>query len=325
MPRIATFNLENLDDSTDARPRLEERLPVLRPALLRLEADVLCLQEVNARAEPGRKRRSLFALEKLLEGTPYASFDRATSLGVTGRRLADHHNLAILSRWPIQACRSLRHNLVEPLDVTLPGQGGGPSEVYKVEWDRPLLHVSLELPGARALEVVNLHLRAPLAAPVRGGKRPGGAWSGTDAWARGFYLAALKRDGQALEARLLVDSFLDTDPAVLVAVCGDFNARERETPTRLLCSAVEDHENPALSPRELIDLSEHLPAARRYSVLHGAQRALYDHILVSHALVARFRGIWIHNEDLADLDALVPGEASPKSSHAPIVAEFDLD
>ncbi|MEX2643940.1 MAG: hypothetical protein WD270_10825 [Acetobacterales bacterium] len=42
--RIATFNLESLEVG---RPgTLERRLAVLRPRLLRLDADLLCLQEV---------------------------------------------------------------------------------------------------------------------------------------------------------------------------------------------------------------------------------------------------------------------------------------
>ncbi len=45
--RIAAFNLENLDDRPDLDPPLDERIALLRPQLLRLAADVLCLQEVN--------------------------------------------------------------------------------------------------------------------------------------------------------------------------------------------------------------------------------------------------------------------------------------
>ena len=41
--RIATFNLENLGAREDAP--LEGRIEKLRPQLLRLDADVLCLQE----------------------------------------------------------------------------------------------------------------------------------------------------------------------------------------------------------------------------------------------------------------------------------------
>jgi exonuclease III len=51
--RMATFNIENLDLPVEAR------LPVLRPALERLEADIVCLQEVNGQRGPGERARSL--------------------------------------------------------------------------------------------------------------------------------------------------------------------------------------------------------------------------------------------------------------------------
>src|SRR4051794_4624510 len=76
--RIASFNLENLDAGG-----LAERLPVLRPQLRRLDADVLCLQEVDGQRE-GRGPRRLLALDRLLEGTDHAGFERA-SPGSTGR------------------------------------------------------------------------------------------------------------------------------------------------------------------------------------------------------------------------------------------------
>jgi exonuclease III len=47
MMRIATFNLESLDLGPKARVPLEARAEILRPALARLNADVICLQEIN--------------------------------------------------------------------------------------------------------------------------------------------------------------------------------------------------------------------------------------------------------------------------------------
>jgi hypothetical protein len=55
-------------------------------------------------------------------------------------------------------------------------------------------------------------------------------------------------------------------------------------------------------------------------VLHAGRRALYDHILVSRSLYARFRGIAIHNETLVEEETVAPG--SPESFHAPLVASF---
>ena len=39
--RIATFNVENLDHRAGQEPGLEKRIAALRPALLRLDADVV--------------------------------------------------------------------------------------------------------------------------------------------------------------------------------------------------------------------------------------------------------------------------------------------
>ncbi|HRC87690.1 MAG TPA: endonuclease, partial [Thermoanaerobaculia bacterium] len=55
--RIATFNLENLDLPPKSALPLEVRAEVLRPALERLEADVLCLQEVNGQHVAGQAER----------------------------------------------------------------------------------------------------------------------------------------------------------------------------------------------------------------------------------------------------------------------------
>ncbi len=63
--RIATFNLENLDDKPGQKPTLSERIALMRPQLLRLNADILCLQEVNGQEESGPPRR-LLALAQLL-------------------------------------------------------------------------------------------------------------------------------------------------------------------------------------------------------------------------------------------------------------------
>jgi hypothetical protein len=41
--RIATFNLENLDDNPGQKPPLNERIALMRPQLLRLRADILIL------------------------------------------------------------------------------------------------------------------------------------------------------------------------------------------------------------------------------------------------------------------------------------------
>jgi endonuclease/exonuclease/phosphatase family metal-dependent hydrolase len=324
--RIATFNLESLDDRPDLAPPLEARIAVLRPQLLRLEADVLCLQEVNGQRPPGGGPRRLLALDRLLAGTPYEGFQRAASSRVSdpeegAERGADAvHNLVILSRAPILATEELRHHLVDPPSyrprtAKPPLVGAG-----AVEWDRPILGASIALTGGRRLHVVNLHLRAPLAAPVPGQKRSSQSWNSVAGWAEGFFLATMKRAGQALETRLFIERIFDREPEALVAVCGDFNAEERQTPLRTIRGDVGDTGNAALAPRALVPLERTLPESQRFSVVHGGRRQMLDHLLVSQTLLAAYRHLEVYNEGLADELT----DAGPESHHAPLVAEFEL-
>ncbi len=71
--RIATFNLENLDDGIDLLPPLEKRIQIMRPQLERVAADILCLQEVHSQASANT--RALVALDKFLNNTLYAAFN----------------------------------------------------------------------------------------------------------------------------------------------------------------------------------------------------------------------------------------------------------
>ena len=87
--RLATFNLENLGAEPAGAPALEETLDDLRPQIVGLEADILCLQEVNAQRPLGGGARRLLALEKLLAGTPYETYHLAATRGTSGRGLAD--------------------------------------------------------------------------------------------------------------------------------------------------------------------------------------------------------------------------------------------
>jgi endonuclease/exonuclease/phosphatase family metal-dependent hydrolase len=324
--RIATFNLENLEQVPGRAAPLDERLSVLRPQLLRLEADVLCLQEVNAQRPSASRPRALFALDRLLEETPYAGYRRFAGGGVgDAGGLSDIHNLVILSRLPFRSARALRHALVAPLSYR-PTTAQPPAEAAEpVEWDRPILAVELELPGGRGLHLVNLHLRATLAAPIAGQKESTFAWKSVEGWAEGFFLATLKRAGQALEARLLVDRIFDDEPEALVAVVGDFNAEESEAPLRILRADTEDTGNGLLARRSLIPLERTLPDSQRFSVLHHGRRVMLDHLLVSRALLGCFRDLEVHNETVGDELVAAAGIAhGTESYHAPLVAEFAL-
>ena len=317
--RIATYNLENLGGEVDSDAELDVRVTALRPRLLRLDADILCLQEINARHRHGGDR-GLIALERLLAHTPYTDFHRATTLNAAGTGPRDVHNLVILSRFPIVARRQIRHDLVaapEYRSVTAEPPAIRPQAI---EWDRPILHATVDVMG-RALDVINLHLRAPRSAYLPGQKQSPSVWNTIAGWAEGFFLADIKRSGQALEARLLIEHLFDEAGDARIVVCGDFNAELSSVPLAILCAEVANTGNPALGDRVLFPAETRVPKAARYSVLHSGRRLLLDHVLVSRPLIARLKRAELHNEDLRD-DAV--GDAEPASFHAPVLAVFDF-
>lgn len=322
--RIATFNLESLDDRPDANPPLADRLGVLRPLLRRIDADILCLQEVNAQESENHQWRRFAALDALLERTPYIGYHRAASTGPSGGP-ADVHNLVTLSRWPIAEQRQIRNELVKApryrLTTAVPPPDGG----IEVSWERPLLYTAVTLPSGRHLHVLNLHLRAPLAAFIPGQKLAPFVWKTVGGWAEGFYLSTMKRTGQALEARLFVDRLFDSEPDALIAVAGDLNAEARETPVRAIYGDPEDTGNESLAYRALTPIETAMPENRRFSVLHHGLRLMLDHLMVSPQLKRMHRAIDIFNETLPDeYLAWVRGVQIAGSFHAPVIAEFDI-
>lgn len=270
--RLATFNLESLDLPPKASVPLEVRAEVLRPALDQLHADILCLQEVNGQHVAGSGERRLLALDQLLAGTRYADYVRAVTTGRDGRGVADVHNLVTLSRFPIRASREVRHVLVPQPRYHLQTASPRPADAQEVRFERPVLVTDVELPGGELLTVINLHLRAPLAAAVPGQKLEPFVWRSVGGWAEGYFLAAVQRAGQALEVRLCLEQLFDGDPHRLIAVAGDFNAEDGEVPMRILVGAEESTGNARLSARSLVVLDRAVAQDRRWSVLHHGER-----------------------------------------------------
>ena len=309
--RLATFNLENLDWSASHPETFARRCAALRPILEALDADILCLQEIDAQKIHKHGPRDYRALDYLLEGGPYAGFHRAVTLRKETGAPADVHNLAILSRWPIISSRQIHHDLTPRWNWPQPCEDGVDPPPAPIVWDRPLLYAGVSAPGG-LLHVINLHLRAPRPAPIVTARGVGSSRSRVE----GQFVAAMKRDGQALEGRLFVETQFDADPAARIAVCGDLNADVHETPTRLLCGGDLETKD----PRALIPLDARIASERRHTVIHAGRPVLLDHVLASPALAADWRVTQILNEGLSD-EALGEGPVYG-SFHAAIVVSF---
>lgn len=320
--RIATFNLESLDEGPKALVALEERVDILRPQLERLEADVLCLQEVNGQHVAGVPERRLHALDQLLAGTQYADYARVATLAAGGG-VADVHNLVILSRWPIVSSRQIRNELVPGLAHQFITAEPRPEQPVTLGFERPLLLAEISVAETFKLYMLNVHFRAPLAAAVPGQKEAPFVWKSTPGWAEGYFISAWKRSAQALEARLVVDGILDQDQHAALIVAGDFNAEDHETPLKILAAVEEDTGNGLLAARSLVTLDRAIAEDRRFSLLHHGRPQMLDHILASRAMLGHFRGIEVHNETLGDeLIGFGKTRNAAGSFHAPVVAEF---
>lgn len=322
--RIATFNLENLDDQPGDRPTLAERIAVMRPQLLRLRADVLCLQEVNGQ-EHDDEPRSLTALQTLLDDTPYAGYHVTHTL-TTNNEAYDERNLVIVSRFPILSTQQFKHDLTpKPRYRKVTAEPEEP-DADDVSWERPILYAQLDLGNGQTLHVINLHLKSKIPSYIAGQQRNRWTWRTVSGWAEGYFLSSMKRVGQALEARRLIDQiFDDAGEEAAIAICGDFNADCDSVPVWAIRGRVEDTGNPDLRRRVMVPCENSIPESSRYSLLHLGTGEMLDHILVSHSLVASYRGTEVHNETLPDESGAFRTDVQfPESDHAAVVAEFVL-
>lgn len=324
--RIVTFNLENLDDKRGQDPSLAQRIAVMRPQLNRLRADVLCLQEVNGQEQENAPRR-LAALEQLIQHTPYEAYHVAHSLTIAGQAY-DERNLVVLSRFPILARQQYKHDLTPRpryrIATAIPEE-----DTANISWERPILYVTLDLGQGRTLHVVNVHLKSKIPTDIAGQKVDRYTWLTVAGWAEGYFVSSMKRVGQALETRALVDSIFqaaeEAGEEALIVVCGDFNGDVDSVPVCAIRGQVEDTGNPALLRRVMIPCELSVPETSRYSLLHLGQGAMLDHVIASRPLLSYYRGTEIHNEILPDESGAFRTDVKfPESDHAPVVAEFVL-
>ncbi len=321
--RLATFNLESLDEPPRGRASLESRIQALRPQLQRLRADIVCLQEVNGQSEAKGMPRSLHALDRVLAGTPYADYHRVVTQSPTGHGVRDRHNLVILSRFPIVATQEVWTQLVDPPLYRCQTSDPPQDEPQPVVWDRPMLYADVDLGAGRKMVVINVHLRAPRAAFVAGQKRDRHNWKTLSGWAEGLFLATLKAAGQALEVRTFLERLFDLDKDALVCVAGDFNAEDTQAPVRLIAGDEDDMGQGTLISRILIAAERGLPESQRFSTIHRGRPHMVDHILLSQNLMGWLRHVECYNEALHDeVSSPAAVQDAPESYHAPLVCEL---
>jgi endonuclease/exonuclease/phosphatase family metal-dependent hydrolase len=322
--RIATFNLENFDETAAGEwPSLAERSTLMRPQIVRLRADIACFQEVNGQ-ERANQPRSLLALPELLAETNLAGAQLA-STRTTTNEVYDERNLVLATTFPVFNFQQLRNDLVDPISYRRLTANPPDATAVTISIERPILHVQLDLPNGMRLHVINVHLKSKIPTDIPGQKIDNYTWRSADAWAEGSFISSMKRMSQALEVRRLVDQILDADPTARIVVAGDFNAAPDEVPVMAIRGDVENTGNADLVSRVLVPIEHTIPAPARYTLYHQGHGKMLDHTLISRNLLAHYRGSEIHNEILHDESAAFAIDRKyPESDHAPVVATFDF-
>jgi endonuclease/exonuclease/phosphatase family metal-dependent hydrolase len=322
--RIATFNLENFDDpGPTGQPSLAQRIALMRPQLERLRADVLCLQEVNTQESNGV--RTFAALNELIAGTAYEGMSRVSTTIADGTMPFDVRNLLVLSRLPISSHRQIKHDITPQPAYRRVTAIPPDTNAIDISWERPILVAALTLPDASTLHVLNLHLKSKIPTDIPGQHPSQFLWNSSSGWAEGSFISAMKRVGQALETRMLIDSLFDVDAQARIVACGDFNADIDEVPMEAIRGDVENTGNPQLISRLMIPCERNIPTSARFSLYHHGRPVMLDHILASRPLLAYWQTSSAHNEILHDESVAFAADTTfPESDHAPVVAEFLL-
>ncbi|MFK8025243.1 MAG: endonuclease/exonuclease/phosphatase family protein [Ilumatobacter sp.] len=324
--RVATFNLENFDETEPGeRPSLDERIGLMRPQIERLRAQIVCFQEVNGQERDGEPR-GLAALEALLEGTNLEGAE-LVSTRTQAQEVYDVRNLVVASTFPVVSSRQIRNELVAAPEYRRLTADPADEAARVVGVERPIQHVVIDI-GSDAMQtsllhVINVHLKSKRPTNIPGQKVDNFTWRSASGWAEGFFLSSLKRMSQALEVRWLVDEILDAEPDAAIIVAGDFNAEPNEVPVLAIRGAVESTGNGDLAARVLVPIEQTIPEPSRFTLIYQGRGEMIDHMLVTRNLLGSYRGSEIHNEILHDESLAFAGDRKfPESDHAPVVAEF---
>jgi endonuclease/exonuclease/phosphatase family metal-dependent hydrolase len=210
--RVAAYNVENVFDGVDD-PSLQGeyddikmttkpgRLEAIADAIRRLDADVLCIEEIE-----GLDCLKWFR-DTYLKGMGY---DHAISEDVGYYRGVEQ---ACLSRYPIASHATYVQEDLSDMDAKRVGSGwAGRKADQGAKFQRSPLRVDIDVDGYR-LTLFSVHFKA-------GGRE-----------------FSYHRESEALQVMQFIDEILAKDPAANVAVLGDFNASPSDKTPKVFAEA----------------------------------------------------------------------------------------
>lgn len=310
MPVITTWNLENFfRPGGEYGPRTqdvyEKKLAYLADRISTLAPDVVAVQEV---------------------GDPGALGDLAARLSGTWRRALSSHpdrrgiRVGFLSRTQLTTVGEVTV-LPAPL---LPVQVGDAPTDTDGSMGRGALHIRTTACGL-VLDLVTAHLKSKLLT------YPGGRFSprNEDERARYGAYALYRRTMEAATLRIYANRILQDGVQNLV-VLGDMNDTELAATTQIIYGpdgsqlGTPGFGRPdAGDASRLWNIAARIPYGHRFSRLHGGDRELIDHIMLSNSLVQNLSGADAYTQDITTIgntpasrrDATVP-------DHAPVTVRI---
>lgn len=281
--RIATLNLENLDGQPNQKSTLDQRIALMRSKLSRVKADILCLQEINRQEK--QDSFQLRTLEKLLEGTPYTSYNKVFTTSTNGQPVKNQ-NLVILSRFPILEHQQYKHQFANLPSYQMVTANPSQTKAQQIHWERPVLFAKIQIAENQILHLVNVHLKSKITTKIPGQKVGDYTWKTASACAEGSFISSMKRVGQALEVRQLMDTLFDENEVALIVICGDFNSDTDDGPMQAIRGDVENTGNAKLASRVMVPCEHTVPESARFSLLHQGKPEMIDHNVISRSLPA---------------------------------------
>ena len=118
------------------------------------------------------------------------------------------------------------------------------------------------------MNIINAHLKSKLPTDVPGQKVDRFTWKTASGWAEGFFISSIRRVGQALETRMLIDTLLTEDEDAMIVMCGDLNADLDDVPVEAIRGDVENTGNVGLIKRVLVPCERTIPESARFSHIH---------------------------------------------------------
>ena len=325
-----TWNVENLFLPSEERGAEDEaifvqKLEGLAEVILRLEPDVIALQEIGSEG-------AFVALQNAL-GSAYPYGQLSSLPGRRGIRVG------YLSRLEIEDYEDFA-DFPEGVLSSVPSLDGAGNPAPVARMGRGALRILVRPQPDLSVNLVTAHLKSKLLTFPSDSERTRFSPRNEDERAIVAGLALLRRTAEAITLRTRANDLLVGNDRHALILLGDLNDVTDAATTQIL----QGPPGSEISTRgfnrpdkgddaRLFNLAPLIPEERRYSRIFRGNRELIDHILVSEELFPgdprQVPEVDSHVDILGGLPSItnLPSQRreEPQSDHAPVTATFELD